>query len=405
LREVGQTAASQGRAAATSPPAASPAATGRRALQLTLGVIWLLDAALQYQPYMFSKAFVSEVIFSTAPGNPGFVSGPVTWAAGVMVRHIAVYNALFATIQLLLGLGLLWRPAVKAALAASAVWAAGVWWLAEGLGGVLTGTANPVTGAPGAAVLYVLLAALAWPARADGAPGASVATSGWLGPVTPRVLWAVLWGSLGYTALQPAGRTPDGLAGAVAGMKEGEPGWVSAIDGALAHALAHHGTQAAAVIAALCALAAVTVGLGRLTRVGLVAAAALGALIWLAEDFGEVFTGQGTDPNSGLMLIVVAAAFWPLPARRPAAAPPRGRTAGSWWLRRTRNEGEGGRDNGENPSSEPRPQGAVTASGPGKPGAWRGGDLHGWGLLTQPGPGRLGGHPAVRPSYQGDPRR
>jgi hypothetical protein len=306
-------------------------ASWRRALQVTLGLLWLLDAALQYQPYMFSKAFAGDVILSTAPGNPGFVAGPVTWAAGVMVHHIAVYNALFATIQLLLGLGLLWRPAVKAALAASAVWAAGVWWLAEGLGGVLTGSANPVTGAPGAAVLYVLLAALLWPpaesaseASAPGGSAASAATSGRLGVAAPRILWAILWGSLAYTALQPASRAPGGLAAAVAGMKDGEPGWVSGADGAIAHVLAHHGTQVSVALAALCALAAVTVATGRLARAGVAGAAVLGVLIWLAEDLGEVFTGQGTDPNSGLVLVVVAAAFWPVaasvPARRAADA-------------------------------------------------------------------------------------
>jgi hypothetical protein len=308
---VGRAAAQPGRPPGAAPPASPTLARRRRALQVTLGLIWLLDAALQYQPYMFSKAFVGDVILSSAPGNPGFVAGPVTWAAGVMVSHIAVYNALFATVQLLLGLGLLWRPSVKAALAASAVWAAGVWWLAEGLGGVLTGAASPITGAPGAAVLYVLLAALAWPARTGEPPGAPVATSGRLGSVAPRAAWAVLWGSLGYAALQPASRAPGATAAAVSGMADGEPGWVGGLDRALAHAVAGHGGQISAALAALCAFAAVTVGLGLLTRVGVVTAAVLGALIWLAEDFGEVLTGQGTDPNSGLMLIVLAAAFWP----------------------------------------------------------------------------------------------
>ena len=46
------------------------------------------------------------------------------------------------------------------ALAASIAWALAVWWLGEGLGGVLTGAASPVTGAPGAALLYALAAVL-----------------------------------------------------------------------------------------------------------------------------------------------------------------------------------------------------------------------------------------------------
>jgi hypothetical protein len=54
-------------------------------------------------------------------------------------------------------------------------------------------------------------------------------------------------------------------------------------------------------------------------------AAVIGAVIWLTEDFGGILTGQGTDPNTGLLLIVIAAAFWPLAApvnadRRDAAS-------------------------------------------------------------------------------------
>jgi len=42
------------------------------------------------------------------------------------------------------------------------------------------------------------------------------------------------------------------------------------------------------------------------------AAALVGLVIWVLQDLGEIFTGQGTDPNSGLLLFAVAAAFWPL---------------------------------------------------------------------------------------------
>jgi hypothetical protein len=38
------------------------------------------------------------------------------------------------------------------------------------------------------------------------------------------------------------------------------------------------------------------------------------------EDLGGILTGQGTDPNTGLLLIVIAAAFWP-----PAASAGLGR--------------------------------------------------------------------------------
>ncbi len=58
-------------------------------------------------------------------------------------------NAAFAAIQLLLALGIAWRPTVKLALGASVLWALGVWWLGEGLGEVLNSAASPVSGALG----------------------------------------------------------------------------------------------------------------------------------------------------------------------------------------------------------------------------------------------------------------
>jgi hypothetical protein len=44
-------------------------------------------------------------------------------------------NTVFATIQVLLGLGIAYRLAVRVALAASIAWSLGVWWFGEGLGG------------------------------------------------------------------------------------------------------------------------------------------------------------------------------------------------------------------------------------------------------------------------------
>ena len=77
-------------------------------------------------------------------------------------------NAIFAALQVLLGLGIAWRPTVRLALAASVAWAVAVWWLGEGLGGLLAEAARPrVNGAPGAVLLYALLAVLLWPADRD----------------------------------------------------------------------------------------------------------------------------------------------------------------------------------------------------------------------------------------------
>ena len=121
----------------------------RRRIQIALGLLWLLDAALQYQPYMFSPAFPTKILSASAVGSPGPVAAPVMMASRLMLHNVVAWNAVFATAQLALAAGLLCRLTVKAALAATIVWSVAVWWLGESLGGILTGAAGPLSGAPG----------------------------------------------------------------------------------------------------------------------------------------------------------------------------------------------------------------------------------------------------------------
>jgi len=85
----------------------------RRKLQLALGVIWLLDAVLQFQPFMFGRGFV-QMLVGGAHGNPAIAGRPVAWSAAFIGHHVTAPNAIFAAIQLLPGLGLARRPGVPA---------------------------------------------------------------------------------------------------------------------------------------------------------------------------------------------------------------------------------------------------------------------------------------------------
>ena len=152
-----------GQASAPRREAAGATLDARRALQLALAAIWLLDGVLQYQPFMYTKAF-AQMLAGTADGNPAVIARPITWDATLVGHHLVLLNTIFATIQLLLGLGIAFRPTVRPALAASVAWSLGVWWFGEGLGGVLNGAASPLNGAPGAVIIYALLAVLLWPA-------------------------------------------------------------------------------------------------------------------------------------------------------------------------------------------------------------------------------------------------
>ena len=267
----------------------------RRGLQIALGVVWLLDAALQYQPHMFTTAFPDAVLAPSAMGGPAFVSGPLLATVRLIAAHEAAANAVFATVQLALAAGLFFRATVRAALIGTIAWGLGVWWLGEGLGMVFSGTATPLTGAPGAAVLYALLAVLIWPtapAPRAGAPSpqaaASVADGSPLGRWA-RLAWFVLWSSMAaLTLLAPAGA---------------------------ASLTASGGTRATVVtigFAAAFALAAAGVLVPAAARPALVVAIVAAGVIWaFGEDFGGLMSGSATDPNSGPLLALLALAFWP----------------------------------------------------------------------------------------------
>jgi hypothetical protein len=282
----------------------------RRWLQLCLAALWLLDALLQVQSFMFSTAF-GHTLAATAPGNPAIIADPITWSARLIEAHPAWANAAFASVQLFLALGIAWRPTVKAALAASIAWSLGVWWIGEGLGGMLNGTADPVGGAPGAVIIYALLAVLLWPTDRAGPFEAARP----FGAGAARVLWATLWGSLAYFAIQAA----QGLRGMMSGMATGEPGWLASLDRHTATLLAGRGTGVSVMLAIVFAVIAVGIFLpGPAARATAALAAGVALLVWVAgENFGGIFAGSATDPNSGLLLVLLAAAYWP--AGSPAA--------------------------------------------------------------------------------------
>ena len=253
-------------------------------------------------------------------------AGPVTWSAGFIGHHAAVLNAVFAVVQLLLGLGIAWRPTVRLALAASVAWALAVWWLGEGFGGLLAGTASPVNGAPGAVLLYALLAVLLWPADRD--PAAPFPAGRAVGRRAARAAWLALWLGLAGLALLPATKAPRALSDMIAGTTPGEPAWLAWTDAHAASALARYGLLASILLAVVFTAIALGACLpGRASRAAIVMAIAVAVALGLAQGLGGILTGSGTDPDTGPLLVLLALAFWPAAqswAAQPSAAEPRG---------------------------------------------------------------------------------
>jgi hypothetical protein len=270
----------------------------RRHVQIGLGFFWLLDGALQAQPFMFTRGFATQVIAGVGEGQPWFVSAPVHWASTIIAAHPVAWNMPFTAIQLLLGVGLLLPRTARVALGASIAWALGVWYLGEGLGGLASGHASLITGAPGSALIYALLAAAAWRRR----NASREVPARWL-----ALAWTALW--LGAAVFQslPGQNSGTAIASAFTEGSSEAPGWLGRLDHAVGAWAAHHGLLLVILIVA----AETVIGVGALARRTKAPAVALGLALTLAlwvlgQDLGALYTGQATDPNSGAVLAFMA---------------------------------------------------------------------------------------------------
>jgi hypothetical protein len=287
----------------------------RRDLQVGLGLLWLLDGVLQAQPFMFTRDFATQVIAPVGQGQPGFVSVPVHWVSTVIAAHPVAWNVPFAAIQILLGVGLLVRRTARLTLAASIVWALGVWYLGEGLSGLGDGHASLITGAPGSALLYAVMAAAAWPHR----DSSRERPAPWL-----PVAWAVLWlGAAVFQAL-PGQNSGQAVAGALTAGSGSTPGWLTGLDNSAAAWAAQHSPLVVILLVAVEAL----IGVGALARRTRTLAVTCGLVLTLAiwvlgQNLGQLYTGQATDPNSGLALALMAIAVLSAGAGDRASWPPR----------------------------------------------------------------------------------
>ena len=76
----------------------SPRVT-RRGVQITLGLLWLLNGALKFQPALLTSAFARQVIAPAGQGQPGFISWPVHEAASIIAHSPAAADIVFGLIE------------------------------------------------------------------------------------------------------------------------------------------------------------------------------------------------------------------------------------------------------------------------------------------------------------------
>jgi hypothetical protein len=270
----------------------------RRTLQTALGLLWLLDGALQFQSFMYSKGFIN-MLTQMMSGQPPWLESTMRWASHIAAGNLTLFNTLFALTQVVIGLGLLYRPTVKPALAASFGWALIVWWFGEAFGMLFMNMANPLTGAPGAVLLYAIIGLIVWPGSGRG---------GLLGIRGTRIAWGALWLVMAWLWLLGANSSTDATRTAINAAPSGMS-WLSTVQNAAANGAHGNGTAIALILALVSAVIGIGVAARWQVRPLILVAIVLNLAYWvLGQGFGGIFMGNATDPNAGLPFVLLAIA-------------------------------------------------------------------------------------------------
>ncbi len=325
-------------AAADPPGPALAEPAWRQLLRIGFGLLWIFDGVLQAQPKM-AVGLPSQVIEPTAASSPAWVQHLVNLGGTTWSYHPMQAGASAVWIQIGIGIWLItaargtWS---RLAGLVSVGWGLVVWAFGESFGGIFAPGLTWLFGAPGAAGIYAVAGALiALPERAwrTRQLGRAVLAGMGLFLVGMAVLQA--WPGRGFWQGTSRGQTGTlvGMVQTMAGTSQPRllSSWVSAFGSFdAAHGFA---VNLFAVAALAVTGAAFLSGRPRLIRPVLIGFIVLCLADWvLIEDLGFL-GGLGTDPNSMIPWMLLAAAGYlalaraPAPAAEPAAA---GAPGASW---------------------------------------------------------------------------
>ena len=291
----------------------------RRSIQTVLALIWVLDGALQFQSFMYGKGFI-QFLTNLTGGQPGWVASSVNQGAATMESHQAIFNTGAALIQVAIGFGILYKRTTKPAILVSFAWALCVWWFGEAFGMLFMNMAMPLTGAPGAVLLYALIGAIVWP---NDRPG------GLLGVRGARAAWATLWGVMAWLWLLAPSSSANAIHNAINAAPSGMS-WLSSVQDGFASITKGNGLIFAIVLSGLSIAIAVAVARNWRARDFLILAAVLNLIYWaVGQGFGGIFAGGATDPNAGLLFIVLAYTMYTLVPYEQRVAPATRRDPGA----------------------------------------------------------------------------
>jgi cytochrome oxidase Cu insertion factor (SCO1/SenC/PrrC family) len=307
----------------------------RQVLRIGFGLIWVFDGILQAQPKM-ALGLPSQVIEPTAATSPHWVQTVVNWAGTSWSYHPLQAAAAAVWIQVGIGVWLLAAPKGRLsqlAALASVGWSLVVWIFGESFGGIFAPGQTWLFGAPGAVLFYATASGLiALPDRAWTTRKLGRALLGGTGVFLLGMGLLQAWPGRGFwqgTARGQAGPLAD-MASSMAQLSQ--PRFLaSLVNGFTSFDQAHGFAVNLIAVFALVVIGAAfllsfirdperfSIGRLPLLKTALIAFSVICLVDWvLIEDLG-FFGGLGTDPNSMIPMILLAAAGY-LALTRPAPA-------------------------------------------------------------------------------------
>jgi len=305
-----------------------------RTFQLILGYLWLLDGLLQLQRQMFTSNFANQVIATAASGQPRVISGPMHLAIHLFLLNPKLFNSLAALTQLAIGFLILNKKSVRVGLVLSIIWGLFVWYIGEGIGGIAGLHTILLMGAPGAALIYVILAASIFPKK-NKLLNKSY-PSYWL-----VFAWLIFWVGGAIYMLLPGQNSVSDLSTMIGSNAQGLPGWLASLDIHTSNVLSSLGSSTTSssqmhmsasqmsqmgaqqyggfwliIIFVVIQLAVGTFVLfgSKLRKYAIYVGIILSLIFWvIGQSFGGIFTGLGTDPNSGPLFIILGIAILAIP--------------------------------------------------------------------------------------------
>ncbi|HEV2427824.1 MAG TPA: hypothetical protein VGS61_06365, partial [Acidimicrobiales bacterium] len=278
----------------------------RTYLRWAFGALWLFDGILQFQPSM-PLGLGSVVVYPASQGTPGWLHHLMLHGLTLWYEHPVALAVGVAWIQVGLGLALLTSNGAVGRVAGlvSAGWAALIWLIGNGAGGIFVRGASILFGWPGATLFYA--AAGLWIA----APAEVFARR--FSAVTLRAISAVLAIAVIFQSLPDAQFWHGGKSNALNTMTSTmtavpQPHWLAW--------MVRHGGDLGAVMGgglnvAIVLWLAVTawgmwIAATRPWRWPVVCLAVGAVVFWVVGEDTAVFGGVATDVNSLLPLSLLA---------------------------------------------------------------------------------------------------